>query len=296
MKRNQSYKKAGYVLMAIGLFAASFFSSCKDNSPGSVDFSKSPALLGWQYTGFQATPMITAIYGKSNDSVNVEVTLSVATLTIGKPVTFDIVPDDAAVAAYNASEQAAGNSDYQNVQLSPSLYTLPNGGHMTIKPGQQTITFTIRFAGQNVNFNQQNALGLKITNVSGALLASNLSEIVFPIVLKSIYAGVYEASGTRHHPTLGNFSFDYNVTMSTVDKITIDGPALADLQVDLQLHINPDNTVVVTSPGAGGQPSTQNTVGATNSYDPATKTFTLNYFYNTGAPRTIHETLKFIHP
>lgn len=280
----------GRITMAVGLLAATLFSGCKDNSPGAVDFSKSPALVGFQYKGFQETPLITAIYGNSKDSTTLQVTLSVASLTLKSAVTLDLVPDPDFITSYNAANGTAYSL------MSSSLYTLPNGGHVTIAPGQQIVTLSIHFAGQNVDFSKSTALALKITNVVGATVATNLDEVIMPIVLKSIYAATYEASGTRHHPVLGDFSFDYDVAMSTVNKTTIDGPALADLAVDLQIQVNPDNTVIVTSPGGGGQPTTQNSPGLVNVYNPSTKTFTLNYFYNTSAPRTIKETLKYVGP
>lgn len=289
MKRNYLIKNKSRLSLLMGLLATTLLSSClKDKSPGTIDFSKSPALVGFQYKGFSNVPMVTAIYGLPTDSTGtLEVTLSVASLTLSSPVTLDIVPDDAYINTYNT----ANGTSY--VQLPTSDYTLGNSGHITIKPGQQIVKVSLHFAGQNVNFNQSNALALKITNVSGATLASNLSEIIFPIVLKSVYAGQYSVSSVRHHPTLGNFSASYNAEMATIDKTTIGGPALADLQSELTLHINADNTVDVSADDTS-QPSAQNSPGLSNTYDPAAKTFSLHYFYNTGAPRTIVQTMVFL--
>ena len=294
MKKNYLIKTIGHIYLAVGILTVALMSSClKDHSPGSVDFSKSPALLGWQYTGFSPVPYTAAIFGTPTDSVNLEITLSVASLTLKTPVTVTVVSDPTYITAYNVANGLTDSAKTAYGELSPSLYTLPNGGKVTINPGQQIVKFTVRFAGQNIDFTALNAIGLKLTNSSGATIASNLNEALILVTLKSIYAGTYQASGQRVHPTLGTFTFNYSVTMSTVDKLTIDGPALADLQEDLQLHINADNTVTVTS---AAQTSTQNTPGLPNTYDPATKTFTLNYFYNTGAPRKITETLVYTGP
>eukprot|EP01037_Dinobryon_pediforme_P007256 gene7256-7327_t len=87
----------------------------------------------------------------------------------------------------------------------------------------------------------------------------------------------------------GPFPFSYTVAMNTTGANSIDGSALADLKADLKLTVNADNSVTVSS---SAQPTTQDSPGLVNKYDPSTKTFTLSYFYNTSAPRIITETLK----
>lgn len=288
MKRNKIFKNKGRIYLAIGLLAMTLLSSClKDNSPGVVDFSKSPALLGFQYQGFGPVPYVAAIFGTPTDTVSLEVTLSVASITLGSPVTATIVSDPAYIDTYNA----ANGSSF--VPLDPTLYTLQNGGKITISPGQQFAHMRINFVGQNIDFTKANAIGLQLTSPSGAILTSNLNNALVNVTLKSIYAGTYANSGVRVHPVLGPFTFSYNVAMGTVDKTTIDGLAEADLAVDLQLHVNPDNTVVPTS---SSQASTAVTPGLPNTYDPATKTFSLNYFYNTGAPRKITQKMVYVGP
>jgi len=292
MKRSYLFKNIGGVCLAVGLLVSTCLTSCKDNSPGTIDFSKSPALLAWQYTGFQATPYVASVLPLASQKYSaVEVTLSVASLTLSSTVTANIVSDPTSAANFIATDTAGGKKDHV---MPTSLYTMPTS--VTIKPGQQTVVVPIVFAGDQIDFTQNYIIAVKLADASGAQLTSNLNNALIEVVLKNIYAGTYEASGTRHHPTLGNFTFDYDVAMTTVNKTTIDGPALADLDADLQLVVNPDNTVVVTSPGGGGQPTTMDSPGLVNSYNPATKTFTLHYQYNTSAPRTITETLVYVGP
>src|ERR1700744_453133 len=95
MKRNKFFKNMGRVYLAIGILTMTLLSSClKDNSPGSVDFSKSPALVGFQYLGFGATPLLTKLFAQPNVTSNVEVTLSVASITLSSPVTVNVAVDD----------------------------------------------------------------------------------------------------------------------------------------------------------------------------------------------------------
>jgi hypothetical protein len=282
MKKNYLFKNIGRMSMAIGLFATALLSSClKDTSPGTINFGTSPAVIGFQYAGFSFQPYVAAIYGNANDTVDLKVTLSVASITLKSAVSATLVADDALV-----------TSSGYNV-LPTADYSIPNNGAITWAPGQQYVTVHIKFAGQNIDFTQNYAFALKITAANGAVIASNLDEALVTIVLKSIYAGNYHASGVRIHPVLGTIPFDYKVEMNTVNKTTIDGNALADLTADLQLQVNPDNTVIVTS---AAQTTTANTVGAVNKYDPATKTFTLNYQYNLAAPRVMHETMVYDGP
>jgi hypothetical protein len=62
---------------------------------------------------------------------------------------------------------------------------------------------------------------------------------------------------------------------------------LADLGEGLSITVNSDNTVSLS----GASRDVFLSAGKENKYDPATKTFTLNYYYNTSAPRVITETL-----
>ncbi len=288
MKKNYLFKNIGRVSVAMGLLATALLSSClKDTSPGAINFGASPALVGFQYQGFNNVPYVAAIYGKPTDSVDLEVTLSVASITLSSPVTVSIVPDDAVISAFNG----ANGTTY--TALNPADYTLPNGGKITISPGQQIVKVKVSFAGQNIDFSKPQAIGLQLTGANGAIIATNLNTAIITITLKSIYAGTYLASGVRHHPTAGDFPFSYSVAMGTVNKTTIEGNALADLTADLVLQVNPDNTVNVSS---GAQADTQDSPGLPNVYNPATKTFTLNYFYRVSAPRKIVETLVYTGP
>jgi hypothetical protein len=287
MKKNYLFKNIGRMSMAIGLFATALLSSClKDTSPGTINFGTSPALVGFQYGGFGFQPYVAAIYGTPTDTVDLKVTLSVASITLGKAVTASLVADDAFVSSYNTA-----NGTSYNV-LPAADYSVPNGGAVTWAPGTQYAVIHIKFAGQNIDFTQNYAFALKLTNANGAVIASNLNEALVTVVLKSIYAGTYHATGERIHPVLGTLPFDYNAAMSTINKITIEGNALVDVQQPLTLTINPDNSVTFSSTYQPLLPI----AGKTNTYDPATKTFSLNMYYNTSAPRLLIETLKYVGP
>src|ERR1700761_5364312 len=96
MKRNYLFRNTVRLSLVIGLMATTLLSSClKDKSPGTIDFSKSPALVGWQYKGFSATPYIAPVLPQAGFIYTpMEVTLSVHSVTLSSPVTVSVVEDD----------------------------------------------------------------------------------------------------------------------------------------------------------------------------------------------------------
>src|SRR5258706_5317254 len=142
MKRNKIQIKTRTISIAIIALSVCFFSSClKDKAPGSENYSHSPALVGFQYKGGDPKPYVASILGTPEDTVHLEVTLSVASLTLKTPVTLTIVPYSAGLDSFNTAEGVA----YQ--QLDPSLYTLQDGGKVIISPGQQIVSFRVDLAG-----------------------------------------------------------------------------------------------------------------------------------------------------
>jgi hypothetical protein len=171
----------------------------------------------------------------------------------------------------------------------PTLFTVVNpGGVVTIPKGQHTGYLMISFKPADF-LGITYAVGFTISKIaeSGYVISGNLENGMVIINIKNQWDGNYHASGVRLHPVLGPFSFNYNIDMGTTNANTIEGNALADLGPNLYITINPDNSVTLASDAQTVFPQ----AGKENDYNPATKTFTLNYFYNTGAPRLISETL-----
>jgi hypothetical protein len=193
MKRNYLFKNTGRLLLATGLLVTTLLSSClKDNSPGTINFGKSPALIGFQYAGFQAVPYTVAILPNAGQVyTTTQVTLSVASLTLGSAVTATLSVDNAGFAAYAATDTAGGKKD----NLLPAAdYQVAST--VTIPAGQQIVTIPITFAGNAIDFTQNYILALHLTNASGAEIASNLSSAIYIITLKSPYQGHYTVTGT----------------------------------------------------------------------------------------------------
>jgi Domain of unknown function (DUF1735) len=299
--KNIKIKKYPVISIAFTAITISLlFTAClKDKGPVQ-DFSQSPALVSFQYSGFSAAPFLTSIYGQPTDSFTIEVTLSVSSITLSTPVTATIAADDATLSDYNT----ANGTDY--VQLSSDLYTLPNDGKVTISPGQQIVSFTVHFHGDQIDFDQNNALALKITDATGATVATNLNTAIFLISLRNPYEGNYNCTGYFVHPAaprsidqtgyiytislirskaplgdLGGWYFAYDTNPNApynlsnwepLDGVDAYGPTGSGF-------LSTDNAV--NDPNYPGPPYVSSTYN--NTWDPATQTFWMHYGYN-GSP------------
>jgi len=170
-----------------------------------------------------------------------------------------------------------------------SVVATATGLTINFKPGDFAKQLVLNVDGNQFDASKKYAVIYTLTGVGAGLVKKAGPDTVVSVFgVKNKYDGSYHATGERIHPALGTLPFDYNVSMVTSGATSIDGPALADLQADLNLTVNPDNTVTCTS-------TYQDLfvpAGTTNTYDPDTQTFTLHVAYNTGAPRIMNITLK----
>ena len=284
-----SHRITGFACMVavIGLFG----SCLKDNGP-IQDFSQSPALVGFQYTGNSAFAFSQSLLPQPGDSVQLEVTLSVASLTQSTPVSVTIAPDQATLDTYNG----ANSTNY--VQVSSATYSLANGGKVTINPGQQIVKLLITFDGTQIDFAQSNALALKITSAQGAKIATNLDWAIYLLKLRNIYEGNYVLSGNRigySGPTSGSpvaFTVPLSGTylLPTVGLNSVTAP-FADLGgLTILVTVNPiTNAVTVTDDPSNPSGFTgEGNDGAPSTYDPVTHTFDLHFKYINGAGNLRH--------
>jgi len=277
---------------AVVTVAIIFFSSClKDKGPVQ-DFSHSPALVGFQYTGNSAAPFSQSLLPQPNDSVRLEVTLSVASLTMSAAVTVTVAPDQATLDDYNN----ANSTSY--TQITADIYTLQNGGKVTISPGQQIVSMTINFDGTKVDFTRTNALALKMTSAQGAIIATNLNTAIYLLKLRNIYEGNYVESGNRigYVGSTPGSGVAFTVPLSgtyllpTVTVTSVTAP-LADLGgLTILLTIDPVTKIVTITddPSNPSGFSGEGNDGAASTYDPNAHTFDLHFKYLNGAGNLRH--------
>ena len=199
--------------------------------------------------------------------------------------------DDALITAYNN----AHGTTY--LPLPANAFTLPSLT-FTIPKDSKEFTIPITINKQNLNLANQYALGVKIATISEGLINEFEKEIVATFLVKNIYDGKYSfvsglvtrytAPGVVENPSTLNGPLGPSlpdVSMITTGASTV---RLAGLQwspgggvggVDpITLTIDPATNLVTSSSGANA--SFGNWAGKENKYDPATKTFTLNFRWN----------------
>jgi len=294
MKRNYLIKKTGGICLAIAVMASTLLlNSCKDNSPGTIDFSKSPALISWQYAGFSATPYTATMLPTGTYTENLEVALSVSSVTLGSSVSASVVVDDTDIpSGYTA--------------LSPSLYTVPTS--VTIPAGQQLVKFPIVFKAGSIDFSKNWAIALKLTNGNGVTIPSNLNVAQVILKVKSPYDDVYRVVSGNTTPyaggTIGSGVVTvYPITESTIDYTTLSlntivgqfGSSLYGLTA--AITINGTTVTVAADPGATLNSTTYAFVdgnsSGTSSYNPSTKELIIHahYFNTAGRLREVNEDL-----
>lgn len=149
------------------------------------------------------------------------------------------------------------------------------------------------------------AIGLSIQSANGAEISSLYKSIVVELKAKSPYEATYLATGTRTiymGPTVasgisGTSTISGTKELITVNVSTVDGfmGDLAFVPFYYSLQVNGSTNAVTVLQSLANPLDTPPTVGNNGSctYNPTTKTFTLNYFYLNGSGnlRQLTETL-----
>ncbi|WP_461131409.1 BT_3987 domain-containing protein [Spirosoma aerophilum] len=208
-------------------------------------------------------------------------------------VTVSLAVDQATLDAYNK----ANSTTYT---LLPATLYQASSLTATVKAGSRLAPITLSFfSGADkvpdpTAYNDaEYALPLKITSASNNVaVSSNYGTKIIILKIKNPYDGDYHSVGYFTHPTAtSSRKIDKDKTLSTIDGTTVQ-TEYADLGGSnylMWLRVNADNTVTIIPKGA--TPATSSQFG-TNTYDPATHKFTLNYKYpGAGGDRVINEVI-----
>jgi hypothetical protein len=202
----------------------------------------------------------------------------------------DIIKDDSIIAAYN-------NENETSLQPLPDSVGDIVSTSFTFSQNNKNATVRLNIKSSGLaGFDY--ALGLRINSVSKGEISQIKNVYIVQIKVKNAYEADYNAQGLRtnyggptiNDPITGTFPWDFVKSVSTVDATTCE-TVTAD-GVDLMLlTVNSDNSVTV-SPSPNGSFDTSN--DGPCSYDPVTKTFTLNYKYfnSAGRLRRMTETME----
>ncbi|MCZ4223261.1 DUF1735 domain-containing protein [Pedobacter rhodius] len=206
-------------------------------------------------------------------------------------ISFIINPD--ALIALNKAENAAGRPEY--TLLPSSLYTIPSLTSV-IKSGMKSSdVLKLIVNNKDIASGSKYALPITLKSASGGFRVStklNTTVYVFDVPDPwTKFAGNYTVTGRFTHPTPAS-SRDLNLILSIqyIGNQTYYSP-VADLGSSnyyADLKVNIDNTVSITARGA--MPNVDQTIGP-NTFDPVTKTFTLNFSYTPpgGLPRIVSQ-------
>ncbi len=130
-----------------------------------------------------------------------------------------------------------------------------------------------------------------LTATGGVIVADpvNQGSRLMALPINNPFAGTYKATGRFIHPTAGVRVIDETKTLSTVNCSTVE-TSIGDLGGSgFLIKVNADNTVTIGGELSASQPLKPVT-GKPNVWDPATRTFTLNYYYEgSGGNRVIEE-------
>ena len=163
---------------------------------------------------------------------------------------------------------------------------------VTVKAGTRFAPVSVQILPSQIDATKSYGLSIQIVSATGgAIPSANWGYLVLVPKIRNAYEGNYHSAGTFHHPTAGDRALNADKFLQTINPNTVQ-TTYADLGGSgylMWLQINADNTVTVIPKGA--TPATATQFG-TNTYNPATKTFTLNYKYpGSGGDRVITETL-----
>lgn len=188
-------------------------------------------------------------------------------------------------------------------------YSIPNL-NFTIPKGESEVNVPLTVYPDKFDFSKNYAVPLRIVSASHGTLSAHYSVAILSIGVRNQYDGVYDIiagnmqrnSATGPDPAL---SGDY-VDGLTVDLVTLasnrvafeplwkDGSGVGGID-GTNILIHEDNSITVSSTGNS---SMKHIAGAENSYDPETKTFTINIEWGTPPSDRVITGLKlqYAHP
>lgn len=308
-----------FKLLITGAILTTMMSSCLKDKFNNIDPSGSVAVVEFKnpVAPSSETPegsLYTVFPVAYEVGASVEATYTVQ-LTGPDPASQDVVVNigakSAAVTELNTDKSIVA-SYVPYVELPAALYTITTP-KVTIVAGQRTATVKVAYKTANFDFSKKYALPISITSSSNGVVSRNFGTILLNVSAKNGYDGIYSmqtGSFVQRYsaptvPTTGDAlngptATNPNVTLTTVGATTVEitnlrwaGGSSTVAGIDnLRLTVDPATNLVTMS--ALGNATLANIPGSVNKYDPATRTFTLNFDWNqTGAKRVYGLNIKY---
>lgn len=279
------------------VFAAVALSSCLKDDSTVLDPDKAGANL----VDF-VNPTDIVVHGSTTPlyvfSYPISTTPTTLPLTVAYSGAEDAAPQDITV---NIGIAAQAVIDQYNTEQSKALNAMPASWYtlsttsVVIPKGKKTATFNIAVKTDMIDLTKSYVVPLKLTSPNAAVSA-NFGTALFQIGAKNKYDGIYASSSgkiqryTAGVPTVndalnGNIGGNRDITLSTIDANTVqisghqwanNGGGIGGID-GLQIVIDPATNLVTMK--ATGNATLTNMPGRINKYDPATKEFTLNFYW-----------------
>jgi len=205
-------------------------------------------------------------------------------------ITLTLAIDPASVTQYN-TDHGKSFKPFPNVQVSNTTVLIAKGTrNATVKGkvwGADALNACDNFMTAITIMSAKTASGKDVT------IAGNMKSYLLSLPISNPYAGNYHAAGVFTHPTAGPRDIAEDKAAKTIDCKTVTmsaGDLGGDESTWVLITVNDDNSLTIGGSLSASQPYLPMT-GLVNKYDPATKTFTLNYYYvGSGGNRVIQET------
>lgn len=178
----------------------------------------------------------------------------------------------------------------------------------TIPAGQTKVAVPIRVFPQKFDFSKNFAVPLRIVSASSGVISQNFSVAILNLGVRNNYDGIYEIVGgkiTRFQappapspdPALsGNYVPDLTIDLTTLSATSLafapvwkDGSGIAGID-GTSITINETTNALTIK--SSTNPVLKMTPGSVNKYDPATREFTINIDWGSGATVRIIEGMK----
>jgi len=210
--------------------------------------------------------------------------------------------DPIALQAYNNQMKELEGGTYE---LMPDNYFTYDDFSVTIPKGQTKAKISITVFPELFDLSQNFALPIRIVSASSGIISAHFSVAILAVVVKNPYDGVYEIiegsitrnSATGPDPVLGGpYQDGLEMELVTINANTCgfaplwkDGSGVGGVG-GTRLVVDPTTNLVTVSSSANA--TMKNTPGAINSYNPATKEFTLNFDWGNAPSTRIVSDLK----
>jgi hypothetical protein len=296
MKKNIYIK---YLLVA-GIASVTIFSSCRKETAADKVGGQA-ANNGISFVGFPDGLEQQHFFDPFTNIKTVDVfsikrdAKSAADLQKDQTVVLKSIPD--AITKYN------DNNDTEYELLPTSLYTISStkvtagaSGNLNAKfaPGDFQNYFTIKLDGSKFDLTKKYALAYIISDAAGLTVHAASKDTLYTFfAIKNKYDGEYLSNGIFHHPVNGDRAITNRPKTLTTAGATAVSTEIGDIGGSMTLTVNEATNEVTVSGNVSATQPLLPVAGKKSTYDPATKSFILNYRYQASTgDRVVEETIK----